>query len=159
MDGRTAAATLGVGPRATRAEIRQAFRARAKVLHPDAGPAGSSERFIALRLAVEQLMADAPEGTHGPDGSEMATTSPAASATSPAPAVGTAGRRWPAAPFGAASTWSDRAGTAIDLTDTVGRTPRQARPTAPYRGAVGPVPRDARGLSFEDHLAAALARP
>jgi len=66
MDGRTAAATLGVGPRATRDEIRQAFRAKAKFLHPDAGVAGSAERFINLRLATEQLLADAPGVTERP---------------------------------------------------------------------------------------------
>lgn len=146
MDGRTAAATLGVGPRATRAEIRQAFRARAKVLHPDAGPAGSTERFIALRRAVEQLMAEAPEG---PVASEDSATPPAASA------VRTADRSWSTTTFGPASTWSDRAGAAIDLTDTVRR---PTRSTGHRRSAARPVPRDARGLSFEDHLAAALAR-
>lgn len=132
MDGRTAAATLGVGPRATRDEIRQAFRAKAKFLHPDAGVAGSAERFINLRLATEQLLANAPEATE--------TATPSSSAGTPGP-------------FESSTIGRTRPGRAIDLTDSI----RRARPQrAP--GQRQPVTRDARGLSFEDHLAAALAR-
>ncbi len=132
MDGRTAAATLGVGPRATRDEIRQAFRAKAKFLHPDAGVAGSAERFINLRLATEQLLANAPETAE--------TATPSSSAGTPGP-------------FESSTVGTTRPGRAIDLTDSI----RRARPQrAP--GQRQPVTRDARGLSFEDHLAAALAR-
>ncbi len=134
MDGRTAAATLGVGPRATRDEIRQAFRAKAKFLHPDAGAAGSAERFINLRLATEHLLANAPETIQSPGAS-----SPERS--------GTPSR------FDTSIVGATRPGRAIDLTDSI----RRARP---HRGPGErqPVTRDARGLSFEDHLAAALSQ-
>ncbi|MEM7274386.1 MAG: DnaJ domain-containing protein [Actinomycetota bacterium] len=134
MDGRTAAATLGVDPLATRDEIRRAFRARAKLLHPDAGPGGSAERFTALCLAVEVLLPTAPEAGTVPrfDG-----------------AYGM---------VGAAA--ADGRSTMIDLTDSAARRPRPTPSVAvpPGRTAVAPVRRDARGRSFADHLAAALAR-
>ena len=61
MDGRSAAAALGVGPQATKDEIRRAFRARAKLAHPDAaGSAGSDEAFIALRAAFAMCSGVAP---------------------------------------------------------------------------------------------------
>ncbi len=128
MDGRTAAATLGVGPRATRDEIRQAFRAKAKFLHPDAGAAGSAERFINLRLATEQLLANAPE--------------------MPPPA-----RPGPAGCFENSTVNGSDPRRAIDLTDSVRRARPNGRP-----GDRRPITRDARGPSFEDHLAAALSR-
>jgi hypothetical protein len=58
MDVQTAAAVLGVSPTATKREISRAFRARAKLVHPDAaGPdqPGSSDEFIALRAAFDAL--------------------------------------------------------------------------------------------------------
>lgn len=133
MDGRTAAAALGVGPQATRDEIRRAFRARAKVLHPDVGAAGSAERFITLHRALERLLPEAPEA---PDASEVPST--------------------PATPsrFDGFAASTPRSGLAIDLSDSVHRRQRSRRAS----GDRGPVTRDARGLSFEDHLAAALSR-
>jgi hypothetical protein len=68
MDGRKAAAVLGVSPRATKREISRAFRAGAKVHHPDA--CGSDGAFIALRAAFDVLHPHAPDdwplGRRGP---------------------------------------------------------------------------------------------
>jgi hypothetical protein len=132
MDGRSAAATLGVGPQATKDEIRRAFRARAKLAHPDAaGPAGSDEAFIALRAAFELLLPIAPEEPARPCG--------------PGPARAT--DRWMTA------TSADRHRPTVLLTDLRRTVARRPAP-APAR----PEPaRDARGLSFDDHLAAAMA--
>jgi len=132
MDGRSAAAALGVGPQATKDEIRRAFRARAKLAHPDAaGSAGSDEAFIALRAAFELLLPIAPEEPELPSRSGPARTADrwmtAASADRPRPTV-----------------------VLTDLRRTV------ARRTAPAAARQDPE-RDARGLSFDDHLAAAMA--
>ena len=140
MDGQRAAATLGVDRRATRDEIRRAFRARAKLLHPDTGPTGSMERFIALRRAFERLMAEAP-------------IAPPASPPGPSPAR--AGGR--SGPFETAGRDHPVARSTIDLTDS-SRRPGRGTPPAASPGRE-PVRRDARGLSFADHLSAALARP
>lgn len=58
MDSRRAAAVLGVAPGATKRELARAFRARAKVAHPDAS--GTAEDFILLRAAFDQLHPLAP---------------------------------------------------------------------------------------------------
>ena len=59
MDDQAAAAFLGISLEATKQEITRAFRARAKVLHPDIS--GSDEAFVALRAAFELLHGQAPE--------------------------------------------------------------------------------------------------
>lgn len=46
---------LGVSVSATEAEIKAAFRARARTAHPDKG--GSAEEFNELRTAYQKLMA------------------------------------------------------------------------------------------------------
>lgn len=128
MDGQQAAAILGVAQWATRDELRRAFRARAKSLHPDAGSGGSTERFIELRLAFDRLIAEAPatEVSRRLDGYE---------------------------------TDAPRSAGSIDLTDTTARRPRRTATVAAVgsAGAASPT-RDARGLTFADHLAAALTR-
>lgn len=137
MDGRQAAATLGVDPRATRDEIRRAFRARVKRAHPDAGPAGSDEAFIELRGAFEYLLAQAPE--------PVVAREPVVDAE-PEPFR-------PVAPA-MASPWfaGVERPTVVDLVDSGPWTVRRSAPRP-----VDPVRRDRRGLSFDDHLAAALA--
>ena len=145
MDGRTAAATLGVGPQATREQIRQAFRARAKVLHPDSGPAGSAERFIAIRAAAEQLLSEARATAAAPSSPSASTDGAAGVARFETEGV----------------VRPDRRTGSIDLTDTARRTARTGRPVAGHpsgAGVPGPVRRDTNGLSFEDHLTAALAK-
>ena len=129
MDGRSAAAILGVDRRASKDELRRAFRARAKEVHPDTGPQGSESAFVALHEAFELLMASAPERL------------PAAEPRYQAPAP--------------------VRGRSIDLRDAPSRThrgphsiPRPTPTSAPTRSE----PRDARGMTFGDHLAAALAR-
>ncbi len=48
--------TLGIGPDATAAQIKQAYRTLAKQLHPDSGEASAShERFVRLNAAYEVL--------------------------------------------------------------------------------------------------------
>ena len=132
MDGRTAAATLGVDRHASKDELRRAFRARAKELHPDANPRGSASDFIALRRAFDVLLTTAPDGPSRP-----AAARPARSASS-------------TSPFEA---WSAAPAPTIDLADAPVR-PARSRPAA----GIDRRPRDHRGLTFEDHLVAALAR-
>ncbi len=108
MDGYRAAATLLVSRDADQDEVRRAFRARAKELHPDTGPSGSESAFVELREAFEQLMA-----------------------TAPAPRRPTVLDR-PANRFDARST-ADRSNR-LDMTDT---SRRRVRPAA-RRGAVDP---------------------
>lgn len=50
----TALAALGLAPPCTVADVRRAFRERAKTAHPDAG--GSDAAFIALRRSYEQAL-------------------------------------------------------------------------------------------------------
>lgn len=145
MDGHTAAATLGVGPQATKDEIRRAFRARVKRVHPDvaahsraghtgaggtgAGPGpgqerpGSSDAFLALRAAFDLLVAAAPE----------IGVSPSRNAEASGPA---------AVCWSLGAVPAPRA-TVIDVVDIPRPAPNHT-----------PAPR--RAMSFDDHLAAAL---
>lgn len=54
---RFAAAWLGVGQGAAAADLRKAYRARSRDLHPDAG--GDAEGFQLLQLALEILLQEA----------------------------------------------------------------------------------------------------
>ena len=54
LDGRQHYRTLGIQPDATVAEIRRAYRALARKLHPDKG--GDSESFARLRHAFDVLI-------------------------------------------------------------------------------------------------------
>lgn len=132
MDGLLAAVTLGVDPRANRDELRRAFRARARRVHPDA-PSGSPEAFLALRAALDLLWTSAPEAP-----SPLTTGCP-----SPAGA-------WMVAGEGRRPT--------VDCRD-VARVVPVAGPVGSADPRFGPAiaPVDHRGLTFEDHLAAALA--
>lgn len=133
MDGYRAAAALLVDRDATRDQLRRAFRARAKQLHPDTGPHGSEADFIQLREAFDLLMATATD-----------QVSPV-SAPEPAPA---APRH--RSPFDVASA-RPRCST-VDMTDA----PRQRR----HRSSIAPQAdpeQQARGRRFSDHLAAAKA--
>jgi len=143
MDGRTAAAVLGITQGATRDEIRRAFRARAKIVHPDAH--GTDEAFVALRAAADLLLATAPERpSRRPVAADdearaeamlcppapIATDTPAASPSAPAGgAVGRRTGRWVQQP-------AARPGAAIDLTDRPAELRRPPAPTArPAEGA------------------------
>jgi curved DNA-binding protein CbpA len=46
---------LGIGPQASEQEIRSAYRALAKKLHPDIGAGSSEEKFRAIQDAYEVL--------------------------------------------------------------------------------------------------------
>jgi curved DNA-binding protein CbpA len=46
---------LGIGPQASESEIRSAYRALAKKLHPDIGAGSSEEKFRAIQDAYEVL--------------------------------------------------------------------------------------------------------
>jgi hypothetical protein len=124
MDGRrAAAATLGVRPGATKKEIRRAFRARARLAHPDT--VGSNEAFIALRQAVDLLLPTAPDERHDP------ITPPC---------------HWMRTPVSAP-------GPRLDATDV------RRRPLGPVSSNRSPMTpkQDGQGLSFDEHLARALA--
>lgn len=139
MDGQMAAATLGVGPQATRDEIRRAFRARVKRVHPDSGTHGSADAFIALRQALEHLLAEAPvEPVAHSVGSRFA---------------GPGSRPWSVEPGSAES----RSVPMVDLTDVDRRRPPGVAGPA-FRGVGVDPGRQARAQAFGDHLAAALAR-
>lgn len=140
MDGRQAAATLGVSPQATKSEVRRAFRALVKRAHPDAAGHGSDAAFIALRTAFECLITTAPD-----DG-------PTAITTGPRSAAGSA--------YLAAEPPRFDAGTGINVVDLTTATSRQTRRSG--RPAAGrgneSVGRDHRGMTFGDHLSIALAK-
>ena len=133
MDGRTAAAVLGITPGASRNEITRAFRAKAKLAHPDV--AGSDDAFIALHQAYEVLRGGVSEHRRLLTGSTRNTA-------------------WfrPTAPTARPS---------VDLCDAPLR-PRQARRAghgvagSAAAGGARPPARDRRGLTFDDHLRAQL---
>ena len=138
MDGRTAAAVLGVRPGATKQEIRRAFRARAKQVHPDLQPpqAPAATAFVTVRAAFELLLATAPDAAPA-DGSAPAPSAPSApSVVAPA--------RWLGAP-------QARSAATIDLTDAAGSARRPA--TVPQQ-----PPAARAGAAFARCLAAELAR-
>ena len=62
MDVREARATLGVGPRATREEVKAAYRRLALRYHPDKGPSDGGRRFQAVSEAYDALKDGAGEG-------------------------------------------------------------------------------------------------
>ncbi len=115
-------------------ELRRAFRARAKELHPDTGPQGSETAFIALREAFETLMATAPKPATAPDSTGGLPTAPPSRALK----------------FEMATSQTT-AGT-INLMDT----PRRAA-SETHRRVQTNRPSDIRGRSFAAHLATALA--
>lgn len=160
MDGRTAAAVLGITQGATRDEIRRAFRARAKLAHPDAN--GTDEAFVTLRAAADLLLAAAPHHPARPAtvGTDPAPVSPPAAAHADAgigTGIGTgtgAGNQAAGGIVGGrAARWvqqgATRPGAAIDLTD---------RPApAPARRTL-PAPAEAAAAAFARVLDAELAR-
>ena len=160
MDGHIAAATLGVSPQATKSDIRRAFRALAKRAHPDARSHGSDEAFIALRTAYETLVATAPDrapAPTGPPARSTGTDTSTGTGTGTAPDTGTGTSGGP---------WSQAIGRrpVIDLLDCARRavTPPASSDTGrrvpPARAAAHAAPRvDRRGMTFGDHLDAALA--
>jgi hypothetical protein len=128
MDGRTAAAVLGVAPGATRNEITRAFRAKAKLAHPDGS--GSDEAFIALRRAYEILRDQAP--------ASPPRTQPARC------------HSWFRPPTTATVDLTD------SPIPPRARASRSAAGNGAGNGARSPR-RDRRGLTFDDHLRAQLA--
>lgn len=135
MDGRTAAAVLGITQGATRDEIRRAFRARAKTAHPDAH--GTDEAFVTLRAAADLLLAAAPAA-------RTTVAVGAGTGSDPAEAHGAVGRRarWELRP-------TARPGVAIDLTD---------RPVGARAHRSRPAPAAASAAAFARLLEAELAR-
>lgn len=53
---RDAWTVLGLGPGASKAEIKRAYRRLSRLFHPDAGPGDGGERFMELRSAYADLM-------------------------------------------------------------------------------------------------------
>ncbi len=164
MDGPTAAAVLGITQEATKDEIRRAFRARAKVAHPDAR--GTSEAFVTLRAAADVLLAAAPDG---PSRQAPCGTGRGAAAPEPIPgpmppavdapagpgagttgACGLVGRR--------ATRWERPSvtgpGAAIDLTDRpVGSRFHRPAPASAETAAPASSAADAFGRVLEAELA------
>lgn len=128
MDGHTAAAALLVAWDASQDELRRAFRARAKELHPDAGTQGSESAFIQLREAFDHLMATAPEVVSS-TGAPRRQTLPRFEVPAAEPRLIT-----------------------VDLADAQKRRTR----LSPTRRSADPD-RAARARRFADHLAAANA--
>lgn len=146
MDGYRAAVTLSVARNADRAELRRAFRARAKQLHPDAGPTGSELAFIQLREAFDHLMAIAPETaspTRESQRSEPQRPEPHRQPQRTAPPR-------PAAPRFEVFRAEPR--PIVDVADAQQRRCH----LSPSRRPVD-LERDARGRRFADHLEAAQA--
>lgn len=163
MDGRTAAAVLGITQGATRDEIRRAFRARAKLAHPDAH--GTDEAFVTLRAAADLLLAAAPQGpapqaTFRTEPAAPVAPAPAApgaaavdAATAPATAPGGPAASACGAVGGRAGRWDHRPptrpGAAIDLTD---------RPVAPRPHRAPAAAQADAAAAFARVLDAELAR-
>lgn len=160
MDGRTAAAVLGITQGATRDEIRRAFRARAKIVHPDAR--GSDEAFVTLRAAADLLLAaaparPAPRGTpwrRGPapvDATGPVVTIASGSPASASATIGVAaGRQADQSAAGWIRHPVSRPGAAIDLTD---------RPVAfRRRPMASPAVQEASAAAFSRVLDTELAR-
>lgn len=149
MDGRTAAAVLGITQGATRDEVRRAFRARAKLAHPDAN--GTDEAFVTLRAAADLLLTAAPHHPARPAGpAASAAPTLAEAAAGQGEAGGAVGRRlarWEHRP-------AARPRAAIDLADRPA--PAPARRTPPAR-RTSPAPADA-AAAFARMLDAELAR-
>ncbi len=151
MDGRTAAAVLGITQGATRDEIRRAFRARAKTAHPDAH--GTDEAFVTLRAAADLLLAAAPAAptadrtTNDPSSPAPVDAVPGMAAMAMASAAG------PTGAVGRRARWEHRTtarpGAAIDLTD---------RPVGVRFGRVPPANPPASAVAFAQLLEAELAR-
>ena len=142
MDGQCAAATLGADRNANKDDVRRAFRARAKELHPDSGPHGSESAFIALRQAFEILMASAPEVA------QSATSTGGSQAASP--------QRARAFETSASSSTAH----SVDLADTDRRVNVRPKRQPGRRTSQQRQPDHqaaARGIKFADHLAAAMA--
>lgn len=153
MDGPTALAVLGLRPGASQAQIKHAFRTRAKAAHPDL--AGGADAFVALRRAYEVALSGAAgAGAAAPDapapvaaaGRTAVCARPPGDGPAPRP-VATA-RPPMAAPPTARPRWLHEVGggtgRTLDVRD-IARPPVTARP------------RPVRDDGFEAHLAAALA--
>ena len=163
MDGRTAAAVLGISQGATRGEIRRAFRARAKLAHPDAH--GTDEAFVVLRAAADLLLASAPVDAPAAPAVPAVPSTPVAAGAPNAVAVGSG----PAEPAGhdvvavvaggRRHQWEQRGpgrpGGAIDLTDGPGLG-RCRRAGATSSGATADP--SAAGRAFAQVLDAELSR-
>jgi hypothetical protein len=80
-------ALLGVGPGATRAEIRRAYRRRALEVHPDIAGSDTTAQMAALNAARDRLLGEAAERGAG-DGQAVSAsaTPPRASGASVPPA-------------------------------------------------------------------------
>jgi hypothetical protein len=148
MDGTTALAVLGLAPGASASQIKAAFRARAKLVHPDRH--GGAEGFLALRQAYETATAHAAS----PDDRDAGPGR--------APALGAAAERQlhldrpavldtdrtAALPRRRPARWladTTRSAPALDVLDIT-------RPPAPRAAGRGQ-----RTRSFDEHLALALA--
>lgn len=112
MDGRTALAVLGLAPGATKQQVKTAFRALVKEVHPDASGVNSADQadFLRLHTAYERACIEAP--VHAP------TVEPAA--TRPAPAKSA----WITSPIATTA-------ETIDITDVLGSVYAGRRPLVP----------------------------
>lgn len=158
MDGQKAAATLGVDPQANKDEIRRAFRARVKLAHPDApGAEGSSEEFLQLRAAFEALLAGVDADVDVDVGVDVGVD-----VDRDADVDGRSERPVATEPSSSQGLWqtqmSNTSRSTFVLTDFRRPAPRMTGRPVKAGGLEPAAPtRDKKGLSFDDHLAAALA--
>jgi hypothetical protein len=69
--------TLGLARGSSLAEVKRAYRALAKVNHPDAAGPGALPRFLAIQTAYEQILRSAPTSTGGSRGAAKPPSRPA----------------------------------------------------------------------------------
>jgi len=76
-------AVLGIAPGATAADVKRAYRRRARLLHPDIAGPQTTSRMAELNLARDALMAAFPPSAHDIVDVPVEPEAPAADASRP----------------------------------------------------------------------------
>jgi curved DNA-binding protein CbpA len=74
---------LGIAPGATAADVKRAYRRRARLLHPDIAGPHMTSRMAELNLARDALMADFPPSAHDVADVPVEPAAPAAEPSRP----------------------------------------------------------------------------